>query len=1139
VADLPGGAGMTIVESPTGLNREQLAAVEAEGSVFVSAGAGTGKTSVIVERYVRSVCDRGLDPDPILVITYTRKAAGELRTRIRAALRDRGRPDLARELDGAWISTIHGFCSRLLRAHPFAAGLDPRFREIEDAGAAVLRGEAFERALESFCAGEDPERLRLLATYRADGLRRMLTGVYETLRSAGRDLVLELGERSSVQHAVATLRLEAEALAGDASATPTQKRNADELLRVATPGSTPERLVDLAAFSCRGARAASYEHARKAVERAALEDLAAHDRDLLQALLEGFGAEYASAKRRESVVDFEDLQLAARDLLRDDAAVRDATQIRFRMVMVDEFQDTNRLQCEIVDLVAHAEHTEVFTVGDEFQSIYGFRHADLGVFRERRAQSGNLLALTRNYRSRPQVLAAVNHLFGDAFGDDYQPLAASAEFPDPVFGHPVELLVTDKSSFAGSGEHWRVGEARRIAKRVRGLVDTGAAEPGEIVVLFAAGTDAERYEEALRREGLPTYRATGRGYFGQQQVVDLLAYLRLLHNRYDDVALATVLASPFVGVSNDALVLIRRNAQRRPLFTALERAFPENLEEGDERLLRAFLQRYERLVRASTRMGLEALCERILGEHDYDLAVLARWDGGRRFANLRKLGRLAREYEAIRGADIAGFVRFVRDQDALGAKELEAVAEEEGGGAVRLLTIHAAKGLEFKVVIVADAGRDVGGPRGSDEIVALSDGRFGFRMVHPTKGERHPVFDFEEVRDAEREQERAERLRLYYVAMTRAIDRLVVSGAIDPGRTADRSTPIGWVLDRLDAHDAVLEAADQPVEIDRGDARFVLTVHRHASEAAVAGEAVPEDAAPEEAGELQLALFDELPTARPRRGIELAPLADMPTPAPHDVRRLSYSAIALFDRCSYRYFAERVLGLPPREAFRGDSVGELAATEIGDAVHRLLELVPLDEPVAPSGDELEHLVRGWYPDVSSAELDRIAELVRSSCESELATRIAELGGARPERPFAFEHDGVVIRGRLDVLWREGDRALVVDYKSNVLEGRTPEEIIESDYTLQRLVYALVCLRAGATDVEVAYQFLESPNDVVSTRFTTADVEELETGLSEAIARIRAGDFRPTPSEFACADCPALDLVCAGPRLGLAAPPRGA
>jgi ATP-dependent exoDNAse (exonuclease V) beta subunit len=1123
---------MTVVELTTGLNDEQLAAVDAEGSVFVSAGAGTGKTSVLVERYVRAVCDRGVDPDSILVITYTRKAAGELRTRIRGALRERGRPELARELDGAWIATIHGFCSRLLRAHPFAAGLDPRFREIEDAGAAVLRGEAFDRALQDFCAGEDSERLRLLATYRADGLRRMLTGVYETLRSAGRDLVLELGGRPSIDDAVATLRTEAEALAGDPSATQTHHRNADELLRVATLGSPPERLVDLSAFACKGPRAASFEQARKALERTALEELAAHDRDLLQELLERFSAEYAAAKRRESVVDFEDLQLATRDLLRDDVGVREATQLRFRMVMVDEFQDTNRLQCELIDLVAHPDHTEVFTVGDEFQSIYGFRHADLEVFRARREQAENLLALTRNYRSRPQVLAAVNHLFGDAFGDDYQPLAASVEFPDPVFGHPVELLVTDKSSFAGSGEHWRQGEARHIANRVRELVDAGAAEPGEIVVLFAAGTDAERYEEALRREGLPTYRATGRGYFGQQQVVDLLAYLRLLHNRYDDVALATVLASPFVGISNDALVLLRKNATRRPLFTALERALPEHLDESDERLLRAFLQRYERLVRVSARIGLEALCERVVTEHDYDLAVLARWDGGRRFANMRKLGRLARDYESIRGTDIAGFVRFVREQDALGAKELEAVAEEEGGGAVRLLTIHAAKGLEFKVVIVADAGRDVGGPRGPDEILALSDGRFGFRMVHPTKGERHPVFGFEEVREAERDQERAERLRLYYVALTRAIDRLVISGAIDPDRTSDRSTPIGWVLDRLDAHGSVVETDDTPVELERGDARFVLTVQRHVPEGDVAAEETAEHTGVDE-HELQLALFDEIPAGRPRRGIQLQPLGEIPSPAPHDVRRLSYSAIALFERCSYRYYAERVLGLPWRESEvpSSDTPGGLAATEIGDAVHRLLELVPLDEPVPPARDELDRRVRSWYADVSSVELDRVAVLVEAYCESPLAKRVAELRGAQPERPFAFEHDGVVIRGRLDVLWREGDRALVVDYKSNALEQRTPDEIIESEYTLQRLVYALVCLRAGATDVEVAYQFLEQPHDVVSKTFTPTDTQALEAELSAAIARIRAGEFRPTPSEFACSDCPALDLVCAGPRLG--------
>ena len=228
--------------------------------------------------------------------------------------------------------------------------------------------------------------------------------------------------------------------------------------------SPPERLIDLSALAAKGARAASFELARKAAERAALEELAAADRDLLQELLERFAAEYAAAKRRESAVDFEDLQLAARDLLRDDEAVREETQLRFRIVMVDEFQDTNRLQCELIDLVAHPDLTEVFTVGDEFQSIYGFRHADVEVFRERRQEAESLLALTKNYRSRPQVLAAVNRLFGDVFGDEYQPLAASAEFADPVFGHPVELLVTDKSSFrepASTGVRERPGRSPR------------------------------------------------------------------------------------------------------------------------------------------------------------------------------------------------------------------------------------------------------------------------------------------------------------------------------------------------------------------------------------------------------------------------------------------------------------------------------------------------------------------------------------------------------------------------------------------------------------------------------------------------------------------------------------------------------
>jgi ATP-dependent helicase/nuclease subunit A len=1085
------------------LNHEQLAAVEAGGEVFVSAGAGTGKTAVLVERVVRAVCDRGLDVDSILVITYTRRAAGELRTRIRAALAERGRHDLARELDGAWISTIHGFCARLLRAYPLAAGLDPRFRELDEAQAAVLRSEAFGEALAEFCAGGEPQRLELLATYGSNRLRRMLTSVYETLRAAGRELDLAVAARPELGERVDELQAAARSLAGDPAATEAQQRTAAELLELLDRDQRPDRLMNLTGFKARGDRAAAYSEALGAVEQAALDEAAARDRALLQELLTLFAERYAQAKARESALDFEDLQLEARDLLRAQLELREREQARFRSILVDEFQDTNRLQTEIVDLLRTPE-TELFFVGDEFQSIYGFRHADVQVFRERREAVGQPLSLTLNYRSRPEVLAAVNELFGSHFGGEFQELAAAVEFPDPVFGHPVELLVTDKESYKDSGVHWRRGEARAVARRVRELVDTGAATPGEIVLLFAAGTDAEWYEDELRRAGLPTYRATGKGYFGQQQVVDLLMYLRLLQNRYDDTALLSVLASPFVGVSNDALALLRRVASRRPLFTGLEHSLPPGLAERDERLMRAFRQRYDRLVEALPRLSLERLCEQIVAEHDYDLAVLAQWDGRRRYANMRKLARLARSYEELRGPDVEGFVRFVAEQEAVGARELEAVAEEEGADAVRLLTIHAAKGLEFKVVIVADAGRDRV-PPSPDEILALPDGRFGFRVADPVTAKRRGAFDYEAVKEARQEAERAERLRLYYVAMTRAKERLIVSGSVDLGSERETPTPIAWVLERLEADAELAEAGDAPLELVRGDARLLVRLDRFHPEPA---EAEPE---PAEGGQLELfAALEEI--AAPPAAPELPPLVVLPEPPLHRVRRLSFTSISLFEQCAYKYFARYGLGMS-EQPVEGEGDGERSGTEIGSAVHSILEEIDLAAPVVP---ELEdELIRGF---------------VAAYCESDLARRVAAVEGVEKERHFTFAQDGVLVHGFIDAFHLRDGRALVVDYKTNALGDASPDEIVEQDYRLQRLVYALACFRAGADEVEVVYHFLERPDAPVEAVFTRADEPELEAELSAAIARIQAGEFPPTPSDFACAGCPALDLVCAGPRL---------
>ncbi len=1121
-------------------NPQQLAAIESRGSTFVSAGAGTGKTTVLVERFARAVVTDGLDVDSLLVITYTDRAAGELRARIRARLVELERPDLARDLDGAWISTIHGFCRRLLTAYPLAAGVDPRFRVLDEAQARVLQGEAFNVALEQFCAADEPDRWQLLATYKASGLRAMLVSVYDTLRSAGRELVLEPGARASLEDGIDELLAEATSLASDPAATDLQCVAAREVLDLLETTRLPERLLEIESPLARGARAAAFTETRKAVKALALEELAARDRELLQELLTGYAASYASTKDRESALDFEDLQLRARDLLRDDNEIREREQLRFRSIMVDEFQDTNRLQTDLIDLLCEGGAKELFFVGDEFQSIYGFRHADVAVFRDRRDAAPRVLPLNLNYRSRPEVLAAVNELFAEEFGGSFQPLVPAAGYGDPVFGTPFELLVTDKASYAGTGVNWRRAEARHVARRVRELVDLGVATPGEIVLLFAAGTDAEWFEEELRLLDLPTIRMTGRRYFGQQQVVDLLSYLRLLQNRYDDEALLTVLASPFVGVSNDALVLIRSTAERRPIFKGIERSLPGDLLEDDRRLVLAFLQRYERLVESSTRLSLELLCERILVEHDYDLAVLARRDGRRRYANLRKLARLARSFEEIRGPDIEGFIRFVAEQEASGARELDAVSEEEGADAVRLLTIHTAKGLEFKVVVVADAGRERNRP---DEILALSDGRFGFKVAHPSTGTRVGTTSYQGVKETREREEEAERLRLYYVAMTRAMERLIVSGSVDRSSSRGERTPIGWVLDRLRLGEE-LDRTDVtgPVEVERGKAGVVLRIDRLApAQAALEVPGAEPEAGTDEEGQLMLfeGAGEEIPGAAPR----LRELATIPVPPVARLARLSYSAIALYDRCGYRYYAERIVGMRPAPWEDAEQVGEpgdrlqsvagpsLHPTEVGDAVHRLLELVDLAAPLAPVEAELAARVRAWYPNVTDEEIERIAAFVCSYTGSSLAARIADLAGARPERPFAFELDGVLVNGRLDVLWHDGGRALVLDYKTNALAGRDPAEIVAAEYATQQTVYAIACLRAGAREVEVVYHFLETPDAVVSTMFTVADAESLEAAVSASIARIRSAEFRPTPSAFACSGCPALDVVCAGPRLG--------
>ncbi len=267
-------------------------------------------------------------------------------------------------------------------------------------------------------------------------------------------------------------------------------------------------------------------------------------------------------RRSAGTLDFDDLELRARDLLRDHAAVRTAWSERFALIMVDEFQDTNRRQLEILRAL---EADQLFSVGDEFQSIYGFRHADVDIFRARRAelaQRGLALRLEESFRCAPEILAAVNAAFGQRFGEHFAPLR-SPRAPAPAAGAAprVELLVTTNDGWDAEDAPVDLGdtlppvaggrkaEARLLAQRLRELVDSGEAAPGDIAILVRASASMPVLERALADVGLPSLATAGRGFWTRQEVVDLMAYLAALANPLDEPALLSVLGSPLCGAS--------------------------------------------------------------------------------------------------------------------------------------------------------------------------------------------------------------------------------------------------------------------------------------------------------------------------------------------------------------------------------------------------------------------------------------------------------------------------------------------------------------------------------------------------------------------------------------------------------------
>jgi ATP-dependent helicase/nuclease subunit A len=1160
---------------------EQKAAIAARGrDVLLEAGAGTGKTGVMVERYCRLVCDEAVPLDAVLAFTFTDKAAAELRQRIRIELTRRAEAgsERARELLGtigsAWITTIHGFCNRLLSGHPVAAGIDPDFRVLDAPEASRAAREAFDQALAGFLAEGDPEREETVAAFDVEGLRAIVAGVHDELRSRG------AAEPGLPEPPPPDLPAALEACRAAATATLVELRESDPkrelieraLARLDAPGEPPT-LEELYGFrtDSRAQAVADYRVAiEAAIGRCAEAGPGGTAYRHLAELLQLFAARFEAAKQRRAGIDFEDLQILAARLL-ERAEIGEAYRSRFRHLLVDEFQDTNRLQLRLIEAL-RGPRTELVMVGDELQSIYGFRHADLDVFRAQRQRvqeraDAELMRLSGNFRSRPEVIGAVNLLGGALLGKRYRPLrvGATADPTASLDGPAVELLLTGRDGWDEEGIDLEptidgrtplncLAEARFLGARLRELADAGVPR-GEMVVLLRAFTHLDAYEDSLARAGLRPYVVGGRGYWSQQQVADVCALLATIANPLDDEALFGTLASPACGVAPDTLWLLRAAAgKRRHVWPALERAAgagepelaaPERLEEipaAELELLRRFVAQLESLRERAPRLGLAALIETAVTETGYDLAVLLRPSGEARFANVRKLMRLGSEFEAREGRDPRGLLDFLAAR-AEGEAEAQAATAAEGHDGVRIMTVHNAKGLEFGVVAVPDLSRSLlAGTRAPVLTLGREQPpRVGLQLRRLGAGSIN-LYDYAELFEESKRRDAEEGLRLFHVAATRARERLLLSGVVKP--EPGRETPGTPVIERIADAFAIDRGEDSALVVPAPEPRPGLEAAFSPSEIAVRVN-LP---SPERATELRASR--RVTTGRRDLGQGPPPLVERKRPVVPS-RPLSYTAISAYEECPYRFYLERVLDLgdidPDLQDLDAEPGGESPAgsrpspreerAARGAAVHSLLEWSQAQGWAEPPKDLVREHAAAAGLDAAAAGLSAsLLAPVRGWLGSELRARIAADGArVRAEAPLLLNVADTVLRGSIDLLVeREGAPPLVVDYKTDALGGADPA-VRAAAYEVQRTIYALAVAEArDAPEVEVAYVFLERPEEPVLATVGPAEMVAGHARLEETIARIAAGDFPAAPPErrdwSLCRNCPALKGLCSGPKL---------
>jgi ATP-dependent helicase/nuclease subunit A len=1094
-------------------------------TLFVEAGAGTGKTDVLVDRIVALVTTEG-DAEPVAMrevaaITFTEKAASELRDRVRRRLEERLRtsePDSVEQercltalndLDAAAICTLHAFAQRILTAFPVEAGLPPRIVVHDEVSSLLTFDERWRRTRDDLLddPGLEPAVLMLLG---AGGQLQHLRRVAEFLDDNW-DLLDRIGEPPPLP------ALELDSWYAEIEATIANRdqcRDPDDKMvaRLEQIGEYAQRIRnavdDAARVELLVAKKPSFnvnrcgnskkwpdiDIVRDPILRLDAERTALCDRVTDAALRQVVSflavrtAENATLRRQAGELEFHDLLVLARTVLRDPdhgAAVRKRLRTRYRRLLVDEFQDTDPIQVDIAALLAAAENdpgTEewnkieiepgrLFFVGDPKQSIYRFRRADIATFlaaRERFADSP--LKLTSNFRSTEAVMDWVNHVFEDlirpAVGSQPEYFPLKAQRPTAPGGPSVQLLGSEPHEQGLYAGEVRAREAQSVAAAVRAAIDERwqvaeraadrtetwrDARPGDICILLPARTSLPFLERALEAEGV-SYRAeTSSLVYATREVRDLLMTLRAIDDPSDELSLVSALRSPLFGCGDDDLFEFK--VEHHGKWDV--RLIPPDSLAADHPVVDA-LRALRALHHDRIWVTPSELLERIVRErHVLELGA----DSGK-FRDVSRRIRFvvdqARAFGDAAGGSLRDYLAWATLQGPEGARVVETVLPETDDDAVKIMTIHGAKGLQFPIVVCSGTTTQAAGRVGGVQVLFPESGGY---EVSLSKSAHTDAFELHQALDEQMSFH--EKLRLLYVACTRARDHLVVS--VHRTQRANAPDPTRLTLAEL-LHDA---------------AEGAPAVRTEPVSAARAG-VVPASALPPPALATWIAEHDAaFATGARRRFVSATALA-----------RLIDEAAALDPGVNKE---GRDLELPPWNKGR-------YGTAIGRAVHAVLQTVDL-----ATGAGLADLAAAQAAAEGVLGFEEtIAALVTAAITSpSIATACA--GEYWRETYVAVPVEGLTHEGYVDLVYRDAAAAgalVVVDYKTDNV--RTESDLTErlAHYRVQGAAYAIAVAAATGERVDRCVFVFLSPSGAREVVIGGAELEAAITGVRTLIESVR-------------------------------------